>query len=336
MEFNRIITLLRKERGITQKQAAQDLGISQAQLSHYEKGIRECGLEFVVQVADYYGVSCDYLLGRSAERSGQTISVEDLPDTASAADSVYRGSVLPVMYKKLIENSLDILFDKLAACKDKAMVTAVSNYLMLSVYRMFRHLYQASPKNVASMFRVSRARWEGYTDAAMHAAEGDLLALLSGEDGAQAARAASQPDHRLPASRHQPAQPHQKQRGSCPQPAALTDGRNKTDPARQPAFSGGCRAVFCYSWLMARRQAAQMCWPRNSTVSVVTSPQKSQLPAGRYLRRMMALPSVKISRGVSVPMPKLLRSSLGRTMRPRLSVLRIMPVDFMIAAFLSL
>ena len=50
MEFNRIITLLRKERGITQKQAAADLGISQAQLSHYEKGIRECGLEFVVQV----------------------------------------------------------------------------------------------------------------------------------------------------------------------------------------------------------------------------------------------------------------------------------------------
>ena len=44
IEFNRIITLLRKERGITQKQAAQDLGISQAQLSHYEKGIRELSL----------------------------------------------------------------------------------------------------------------------------------------------------------------------------------------------------------------------------------------------------------------------------------------------------
>ena len=30
MEFSRILTLLRKERGITQKQAAQELGISQA------------------------------------------------------------------------------------------------------------------------------------------------------------------------------------------------------------------------------------------------------------------------------------------------------------------
>ena len=48
MEFNRIIKLLRTERGITQKQAAEDLHISQALLSHYEKGIRECGLDFVV------------------------------------------------------------------------------------------------------------------------------------------------------------------------------------------------------------------------------------------------------------------------------------------------
>lgn len=84
IEFNRIITLLRKERGITQKQAAQDLGISQAQLSHYEKGIRECGLAFVVQVADYYDVSCDYLLGLQCERSGQTINVDDLPEGNTA------------------------------------------------------------------------------------------------------------------------------------------------------------------------------------------------------------------------------------------------------------
>ena len=146
-EFNRILALLRKERGITQKQAAADLGISQAQLSHYEKGIRECSLAFVVQVADYYGVSCDYLLGRSADRSGQTISVADLPETgASTSGSVYRGSVLPTMYKKLIENSLDILYDKLQESKDKQLVIQISQYLMLAVYKVFRRLYDASPK----------------------------------------------------------------------------------------------------------------------------------------------------------------------------------------------
>ena len=51
--FGSIISYLRKEKGISQKQASSDLGISQALLSHYEKGIRECGLDFVVKVADY-------------------------------------------------------------------------------------------------------------------------------------------------------------------------------------------------------------------------------------------------------------------------------------------
>ncbi|MGN0984079.1 MAG: helix-turn-helix domain-containing protein [Gemmiger sp.] len=183
IEFNRIITLLRKERGITQKQAAQDLGISQAQLSHYEKGIRECGLAFVVQVADYYGVSCDYLLGRSADRNGQTIQVTDLPGTNATGGSVYRGSVLPTMYKKLIENSLDILYDKLESCQDKKVVTSVSVYLMAAVYRMFRQLFEASPKNVSSMFRVGTARWPASADAVMQMQNAELAARLTGEDG---------------------------------------------------------------------------------------------------------------------------------------------------------
>ena len=184
MEFNRIIKLLRKERGITQKQAAEDLGVSQALLSHYEKGIRECGLDFVVRVADYYNVSCDYLLGRSAERNGQIITVEDLPEGNSATGgSVYRGSVLPTMYKKLIENSLDILYDKLQESKDKQLVVAVSNYLMLAVYKMFRQMYEASPKNISGMFRIGSARWNSSASAAMNMAEGDLAAALTGEDG---------------------------------------------------------------------------------------------------------------------------------------------------------
>ena len=64
-DFCRIITLLRKEKKLNQKQVAADLGISQALLSHYEKGIRECGLETLVKIADYYDVSIDYLLDRT-------------------------------------------------------------------------------------------------------------------------------------------------------------------------------------------------------------------------------------------------------------------------------
>ena len=58
-DFPRILSLLRKERHISQKAAAADLGVAQALLSHYEKGKRECGLDFLVRVADYYNVSTD-------------------------------------------------------------------------------------------------------------------------------------------------------------------------------------------------------------------------------------------------------------------------------------
>lgn len=61
--FSTRMTDLRTQRGISQKEAAAELGISQALLSHYEKGIRECGLDFLCRAAAYYDVSCDYLLG---------------------------------------------------------------------------------------------------------------------------------------------------------------------------------------------------------------------------------------------------------------------------------
>ncbi len=153
--FSRILTLLRKERGISQKQAAADLQVSQALLSHYEKGIRQCGLEFVVKVADYYSVSCDYLLGRTADKSGAIIAVEEIPDAeAAGTDNRFRGSVLPVLNKKLLFNSLNILFDLLQRCNNKALTGEVSAYLMLAVYAMFRQLYAANPKNPEAMFSV--------------------------------------------------------------------------------------------------------------------------------------------------------------------------------------
>ena len=70
--FSAKLSRLRKEKDLTQRQAAADLGISQALLSHYENGIRECNLDFVEKAARYYGVSADYLLGLSEEKEQTT------------------------------------------------------------------------------------------------------------------------------------------------------------------------------------------------------------------------------------------------------------------------
>lgn len=54
-DFSRTLSLLRQEKGISQRKAAAALGISQALLSHYENGIREPGLAFVCKVCDFTG-----------------------------------------------------------------------------------------------------------------------------------------------------------------------------------------------------------------------------------------------------------------------------------------
>ena len=64
--FHETLSALRRGRGLSQRQAAADLGISQALLSPYETGAREPGLSFVCRACDYYEVTADYLLCRSA------------------------------------------------------------------------------------------------------------------------------------------------------------------------------------------------------------------------------------------------------------------------------
>ena len=68
--FSQALSRLRREKGVSQRQAAQALEVSQALLSHYENGIREPGLAFVTRACDDYQVSADYLRGRTGERSG--------------------------------------------------------------------------------------------------------------------------------------------------------------------------------------------------------------------------------------------------------------------------
>lgn len=181
--FSRIITLLRKERGCSQKKAAAELGVSQALLSHYEKGIRECGLDFVVKIADYYNVSCDYLLGRTPHRSGATISVEDIPEPDSAGkENVLKGSLLPVLNKKLIANSLNIIYGILQKCNCKALTNEVSAYLNLSVYKVFRMLYSVNSKNPQGLFSVPLKLSFGRTSAAQEIAFSNAQCLASGNN----------------------------------------------------------------------------------------------------------------------------------------------------------
>ncbi len=123
-KFAEILSQLRKERGISQKKAANDLGISQALLSHYEKGIRECGLDFVIKCSEYYGVTTDYLLGVSSNRTGVDMSFMTDVDDLQEMSEIQSLAQASTMMLKMIANTKDVNMSK-----------CIYDYYMLCLYR---------------------------------------------------------------------------------------------------------------------------------------------------------------------------------------------------------
>ncbi len=163
-DFPRILTFLRKERGLSQKQVANDLEISQALLSHYEKGIRECGLEFLVRAAEYFEVSCDYMLGRTAQRRLASMTADDIPESDEI--NHLKGNMINQINKKLLMNTTTVIFDLLAQIGNKKLTNAVSNYLMSAEYQVFRTIY-STENNSQSMFSIDKNRYKNLTSASM-------------------------------------------------------------------------------------------------------------------------------------------------------------------------
>lgn len=65
-----IIRDMRERRGLTQAAVADILSTSQQQYSRYETGDSELPIRALAMLADYYGVSADYLLGRTQSTMG--------------------------------------------------------------------------------------------------------------------------------------------------------------------------------------------------------------------------------------------------------------------------
>lgn len=63
------LKLLRAERRCYQRELAELLGISLRAYQFYEDGTNEPKLKSLITLADYYGVTTDYLLGRTDRRN---------------------------------------------------------------------------------------------------------------------------------------------------------------------------------------------------------------------------------------------------------------------------
>lgn len=59
---------LREDRDLAQREIAQMLGMSQTGYSKYETGENDVPTQVLIKLADFYGTTTDYILGRTNEK----------------------------------------------------------------------------------------------------------------------------------------------------------------------------------------------------------------------------------------------------------------------------
>ena len=78
--FDNRLKMLRLKKGLNMKQAAQQLGISYTSYVGYEKDEREPNSEILLQLANFYDCSTDYLIGRTDQLSSNDSNNENSLD----------------------------------------------------------------------------------------------------------------------------------------------------------------------------------------------------------------------------------------------------------------
>lgn len=63
-KFKDVLKEIRLEKNVSQVKLAETIGVSKGIISMWETGQREPTLSSLVALADYFGVSLDYLVGR--------------------------------------------------------------------------------------------------------------------------------------------------------------------------------------------------------------------------------------------------------------------------------
>lgn len=88
MTTGTVLTQLRKERDIGQKEIASYLKVSIGTISNYENNVHSPDLAMLCRLADYFGVTTDYLLGRTAYRGDLKVLNRHVSDEYTVTDVI--------------------------------------------------------------------------------------------------------------------------------------------------------------------------------------------------------------------------------------------------------
>lgn len=87
-KFGELLAELRQDRGMTQKELAKVLYVSDGTISNYENGVHYPDVEKLMDIANFFGVTTDYLLGRCKNNLSPDVFSETLLGQRTTGDMI--------------------------------------------------------------------------------------------------------------------------------------------------------------------------------------------------------------------------------------------------------
>ena len=175
---------LRTSKGVTQEDVAQSLSISNKTVSKWENGASTPDLPMVVELAKYYGVTTDTLLGLSEDKKQSTTEeIRSLFKGLDRRESVLKAfeavkALIPAMYGTVSKYNDDV-YDK-----ENVFPAEISHFYRsnISLHEFFEFVASSENVNVAVMMLRNKVNFAWMNDSNKQKEIVKIFKFLSNED----------------------------------------------------------------------------------------------------------------------------------------------------------
>ena len=175
---------LRTSKGVTQEDVAQSLSISNKTVSKWENGASTPDLPMVIELAKYYGVTTDTLLGLSEDKKQSTKEeIRSLFEGLDRRESVLKAfetvkALVPAMYGTVSKYNDDV-YDK-----ENVFPSEISHFYRsnISLYEFFEFVASSENVNVAVMMLRNKVNFAWMNDSNKQKEIVKIFKFLSNED----------------------------------------------------------------------------------------------------------------------------------------------------------
>ena len=175
---------LRTSKGVTQEDVAQSLSISNKTVSKWENGASTPNLPMVVEIAKYYGVTTDTILGLSEDKKQSTKEeIRSLFEGLDRRESVLKAfetvkALVPAMFGTVSKYNDDV-YDK-----ENVFPSEISHFYRcnISLHEFFEFVASSEDVNVAVMMLRNKANFAWMNDSNKQKEIVKIFKFLSSED----------------------------------------------------------------------------------------------------------------------------------------------------------